>query len=304
MDTKLAHLVDDLQLNLPGVVPTGIQPVLRNVLREFFIETNGWQQTISFNTSPNVIGYTLTFTTSADPVRLLSVADANSRPINATMPEGWLIVIPYAPAAVETWTATIVTTINGDTDGDGYPIFPEWVLGRHYDVVLNGVMARMLSQIAKPYSNVQMAGYYQKQYKAGLAGARHAVSMQNTQGGQRWRYPYFTKNSRQGLFPQGATQSAAGGVLNPLVTKGQVMAAVSALLSGGIFGFEAWVSASPDDAYNIALRYAEDAVALQPALLAYMQASATATPPGLGLSASAASLQWSTLLAAAQGYAR
>jgi hypothetical protein len=224
--------------------------------------------------------------------------------------------IPFAPASVELWTARVAVTITGDMDTDGYPIFPTDILGRNHDTILFGTLARLMGMIAKPYSNPQMASYYQRQFKGGLAQIRHTNNMQNTYGGQRWRYPGgFTRPHRGpswsdisggGEFGDDfgddlTTGGAVGALITTLpITKGQLVAAVSASLSGGLYGFETWVSAAPDDAFNIALRYADDAASLQAALMAYMQASASATPPGLGMTTDAATAQWSSLLLTAQ----
>jgi hypothetical protein len=105
------------------------------------------------------------------------------------MPDRVSLLLAYAPTQSETWVANIALTVTGDTDKEGYPVFPKWVLDIYYDVILDGVLARMMSQTAKPYTNPQMASYHQKKYMPGKAQARHQSNQQNIYGGQRWTYP-------------------------------------------------------------------------------------------------------------------
>ncbi len=192
MDARLSRLIDDLQLRLPGVVPTGLQPELTNTLRDFFIETNVWKEDINIGVRPNVIIYDITPDTPSIPVRLMSLLNAQNRPVlRATMPDRVSLLLAYAPSTAETWSAKISLTVTGDKDKEGYPVFPKWVLDIYYEVILDGVLARMMSQTAKPYTNPQMASYHQKKYMSGKVQARHQSNQENIYGGQRWRYPSF-----------------------------------------------------------------------------------------------------------------
>jgi hypothetical protein len=192
MDSRLASLMDDLQVQLPGVILGAVQIELRNVLRDFFIETNVWKEDVRVKTKPNVISYDITPTTPGVAVRLMSLTNADDMAVRyATMPEMGMLLLRHEPSQVESWNANVVVTVSNSLDREGNPIFPLWVLDRYYDTVLSGVLAKMMSQSAKPYANTQMAGYYEKRYLTGKAKARHEGNVSNTYGGQRWRYPAF-----------------------------------------------------------------------------------------------------------------
>lgn len=192
MDTRLARLMDDLQLQLPGVLPAAVQNELRNTLREFFIDTNLWTEDVTFKTKADVISYDITPEEPGLPIRLMQLQNADGLFVRyATMPEFGTLMLHTAPSQTETWTARVALTVRADPDKEGNPVFPKWVLERYYDTILSGVLARMMVQSAKPYANANMAAYYQRNYRNGLSRARHERNVENTYGGQRWRFPAF-----------------------------------------------------------------------------------------------------------------
>jgi hypothetical protein len=192
MEARLSRLVDDLQLQLPGVLPGALQVELRNTLRDFFIDTNVWQEDVRIKTKPNVVHYDVSPPTPGVAVRLMGLRNADNTAVRyATMPELGTLVLGHVPSQSETWHAKVAVTVSSNPDREGYPIFPKWVLDNYYDTIMDGVLARMMAQSAKPYANTQMAVYYQKRYLLGKAQARHAHNVANTYGGQRWRYPAF-----------------------------------------------------------------------------------------------------------------
>lgn len=192
MDSRLSRLMDDLQLQLPGALLGAIQAELRNTLRDFFINTNIWLEDVDVKTKANVVSYDITPTSPGTPVRLMKLTNADDLPVRyATMPEFGQLLLANAPSQPEKWFARVAITVSGAKDKEGNPYFPMWVLDRYYDTILAGVLARMMAQSAKPYTNQQMAGYHQKQYLRGKAGAKHQGNVENTFGGQRWRFPAF-----------------------------------------------------------------------------------------------------------------
>lgn len=192
MDSRLSRLMDDLQLQLPGALLGAIQAELRNTLRDFFINTNIWLEDVDVKTKANVVSYDITPTSPGTPVRLMKLTNADDLPVRyATMPEFGQLLLANAPSQPEKWFARVAITVSGAKDKEGNPYFPMWVLDRYYDTILAGVLARMMAQSAKPYTNQQMAGYHQKQYLRGKAKAKHQGNVENTFGGQRWRFPAF-----------------------------------------------------------------------------------------------------------------
>lgn len=192
MDSRVSRLLDDLQLQLPGALLGAIQSELRNLLRDFFIDTNAWLENVTVKTKANKILYDITPSTPSTPVRLMKLTNADNLPVRyATMPEFGSLLLATAPSQPETWNATVALTVTTGEDREHNPIFPKWVLDRYYNVILEGVLARMMAQSAKPYANLQMAAYYQKRYLMGKAQVKHQSNVENTFGGQRWRFPAF-----------------------------------------------------------------------------------------------------------------
>lgn len=191
MDSRLSRLFDDLQMQLPGALLPAIQIELKNTLREFFIDTNTWIEEVRIKTKPNTILYDIG-TNNSVPVRLLSLQNADGSYVRyATMPEMGTLLLAHAPSNTERWNAKVAATVPSTMDKEGNPLFPKWVLDRYYDAILAGVLARMMSQSAKPYANPQMAMFYLRRYTSEKSKAKHEGNMQNTYGGQRWRFPAF-----------------------------------------------------------------------------------------------------------------
>lgn len=66
-----------------------------------------------------------------------------------------------------------------------------------FETVLNGVLYRLYRTPAKPYSSPQLAQFHGHSYRAGCAQARAAADMSFTDGGGRWRVPYFANGRRK-----------------------------------------------------------------------------------------------------------
>jgi hypothetical protein len=98
------------------------------------------------------------------------------------------------------WSATLGLFAVDPIDGDGNPVFPSWILDKHFDTLLSGVLFRLMKQPLKPYSNVAMAKFHYQKYVSGRALARAEVERANTFGTQNWNFP------RDFVGPGGATR--------------------------------------------------------------------------------------------------
>jgi hypothetical protein len=72
---------------------------------------------------------------------------------------------------------------------DGIPVFPAWILSKYGNDFLDGLMGRMMSQIAKPYSNTAMGTYHTKKFNNAMSQAKVEALHQNVYRGQSWRFP-------------------------------------------------------------------------------------------------------------------
>jgi hypothetical protein len=215
MDRALENFYNELQMKLPGATMPMVQMEFRNTLRQFFQETNAWVEDVEFVAHPNTVSYDVIPEGQAKAVRLMGVFNPDlprlsngdsdrpseftfgalgSSPVNgAMMNDLEQVTIPYGPTAPQTYIARVAMTVNQDVDPEGNPFFPRWVLDRYNETLVDGTLARMHAQSAKPYSNPQMAAFYFRKFTGGLAAARNYISKANIYGGQRWRFPRFAR---------------------------------------------------------------------------------------------------------------
>ena len=57
------------------------------------------------------------------------------------------------------------------------------------DDVLSGLLGRMMSQPAKPYTNMQLSVYHMRRFRDGIARAKVEAMHQNVYRAQSWRFP-------------------------------------------------------------------------------------------------------------------
>lgn len=76
-----------------------------------------------------------------------------------------------------------------------------WMYERFFEDWLDGAQGRMMSQIAKPYTNVVAAGYHLKRFRNAMAFAKQEARRGFTYGTPSWRYPRggFMSSSRKGV---------------------------------------------------------------------------------------------------------
>jgi hypothetical protein len=194
---EMIRLMDHARIRVPGAVDAALLIELFAVMKEFFIETNTWREKLEFTALPTTASY------SADPdaftydllptqgsiARLLAVTDKEGRPVRATMPQPGTVVLSTAPMSEEVYTAHVVLTVSDPTTRDDYPQFPLWVLNRYFAPILDGLLGRMMSQIAKPYSSPAIAMAHLRNFRKGMSQARVDAKRQNVYAAPTWRFP-------------------------------------------------------------------------------------------------------------------
>jgi len=188
MATPFARIMDNARVHLPGAFDNAIQLELFNVCRDFFMLSNTWREKVPFSvdageSTADIVPF------AGRIVRLIGVWKDDLGVRGATMPAIGTIRLS-SPVNVDTsYSAEVVLTVTDPVARDAYPIIPFELVDRYGDELLDGVLARMMSQPSKPYSNTVLAQYHLMRYKGGAARARNAVNAENSLGAQRWTYP-------------------------------------------------------------------------------------------------------------------
>lgn len=188
--TDINRLIDNLRVQLPGATDAAIKFEIFNALNDFFQGSNIWREDIEVPVTSGVTSYDLLPSGPAKVVQLMSVRDANNLAVGAQLDLlSDALVLFETPSANTTFTAQVALTVNDPIDREGYPVFPMWVLNLYMNGIVSGVLARMMSQPAKPYSNTQLAIYHNRNFNIAIANARVEANRGFTYGSQKWRFP-------------------------------------------------------------------------------------------------------------------
>lgn len=186
----IERLMQNLRVRLPGAIDDAIKFELFNTLNDFFQGSNIWREDIPVPITPGVKTYPLIASGPAAIVRLMGVIDNNSLPVDAVLDlDTRDLVLTLDPSSAVDYTAQVSLTVDDPVDRESYPIFPIWVLNLYINDIIDGVLGRMMSQPAKPYSNTQLAAYHTRSFTSAISAARAEANRKYAYGAQRWRFP-------------------------------------------------------------------------------------------------------------------
>lgn len=192
LDTE--RLMKNARVHLPGALDTVLLLELYNTVDQFLQESNIWQEDIEFAVSSandaSAVYYIEPQSTSAI-VRLSGVTNSDDRPIAAMMDTPGEIVLAHAPSEDSTYTATVVLTIDDPVDPDGFPEFPQWIMNKYATSLLDGLVGRMMSQPAKPYTNPALGLNHLRKFRNAISFAGTESVRRNVANSQAWRFPPF-----------------------------------------------------------------------------------------------------------------
>lgn len=192
------RLMDQLRIRLPGALDGTLQLELFSVMNEFFQNSSCWTEDIAFEVRPSEKTYYIFPVANAAINRLMSLSSASGLAVVAQMPEPGTIELYNAPSQVETYTANVALTVTDPVDREGFPEFPDWFLSKYGNDILDGVLGHMMSQLAKPYSQPQLAQYHLRRFAQATNRAGVEAIHGNVYRGQRWSFPrtFFASKAR------------------------------------------------------------------------------------------------------------
>lgn len=187
-------LMDMARARLPGARDNIIQLEFVAVMAEFFQQTNCWREDVTFKVTPGKTVYDVFPTQVSTIVRLMEVTNSSGSRVSATMPEPGTIKLFNDPSQEDTYTATVALSVDDPVDRDGYPVFPNWFLKKYSYDLLDGLCARMMSQLAKPYSQPQLAAAHRRLFMSAMNVAKSEAMHEQAYQGQKWSFPQtFTR---------------------------------------------------------------------------------------------------------------
>lgn len=193
----MTRLLDQTRIRVPGVIDSVIRLELFSTLGYFFRESNVWRDVVTFGVTPaagdaytNPAGFTYTATPALGLAhRLMGVTDAAGRPVPADMPSPGTIRLLRNPASAQDYKAYYSLTVVDPVTGDDLPAFPDWVMAKYRDDIQDGLLGRLMSQPAKPYTSPSLAATHLRMFRNAVVKARIESRRDNTFATQRWQFP-------------------------------------------------------------------------------------------------------------------
>lgn len=208
VSANVTRLMDNARIRLPGALDTALQQELFSVANDFLQGSNIWYEDITFAVTPtsdtylqNPSAFTYTITPTLGSItRLVGLVDANGFPQKAYMPTLGQLILDRSPQTAQNYTCRVALTVTDPVTAEGYPDFPDWILNKYNTDFLNGLLGRMMTQTAKPYSNPQMGLAYMKSFNSAIAQAKVEAMRQNVYRGQNWKFPQQYATNRYSKF--------------------------------------------------------------------------------------------------------
>lgn len=182
-------------IRLPGAIENVIKEELFLVLDEFLQKSSIWKEEVTFGVTSAATEYELV-PTGGTIVQLIHVQNSNEFRVAATMQTPPTIVLRDTPGT-DTFTANVALTVVDPTTREYEPEVPEWILTKHHLTILDGVLARMMSQPAKSYTSDKHSIYHMRRFRNGIAVAAAEVKRGNLYGGQSWAFPQSFATGRK-----------------------------------------------------------------------------------------------------------
>lgn len=190
-----------------GAVRSVVKQELSNTVREFYKDSRAWRVTVGpRNVVANRRQYILTpydaysevigigaVTIDGQPLRPMTrrahvASNTTSTPMYYSMPEPGILELYPTPLQAMTSMFIdlhLIPAIN-------VRLLPTVAGTEHYDAILDGLLGRMYAHPAKPYTNLEGAGYHLKRFRNAI-GKAAGQAKQGYVGGQDWYFPRFAK---------------------------------------------------------------------------------------------------------------
>lgn len=193
---QFERLMTTARPHLPGAVDDAIRQELFLVCHDFYKKSQAWREEIDFTIlRGDTSGMVMPFAGKIDT--LLWVEDKGGFPVRgAYMPESNVVALRHPAQETGQYKAFVNLTVTDPTTKDAYPIVPAAVVEEYTDELLSGLLARMMAQPNKPYTNLPLAQFHNSKFNGGAARAYNSVNTGNVRGGQRWAFPQNFKTVR------------------------------------------------------------------------------------------------------------
>ena len=189
----LNRLMDNARIKLPGALDGAIQLELFNVLDdmcrtvEFDMRSFDVQLSTAFQT------YTIQAPSGAVPVTFYAAGHETYPSDRMRVDVGPATLVFLDPLTTQQAATPAVVTMTLAPDPDAAPTAwltaALWAEG--YSAILDGLLARMMAQAAKPYTSPQMALVHARAYRGGKSRIKRLRATRGDPSGASWAFPPF-----------------------------------------------------------------------------------------------------------------
>lgn len=204
---QMNRLMDDARVRLPGALDGTIQAELFRAVKEFCTRTNLWTeefdievepQTQSYLENPDAYTHQIFPPTGSTASKVMYALDQNTAPVPAQMSVPNYIEFAGSPNETVTWKVTVALTIADPVTRTGEPVAPAWMFERYGETFLDGLLSRMMSQSAKPYTSLPMGAFHHGKFQQGIGRGRIEALRKNRYRAQPWIFPQSFASSGRG----------------------------------------------------------------------------------------------------------
>ena len=206
-NSQFDRIMRDCRITLPGALDDVIKQEFFNAADEFFKFTHIWQELISLGVDAGQKIYDLDSNEWVAVIDILMGVYTDTQiPVLATMSTPGVLELVYAPSDGAVYNVGVALTVADCAVGQcgcgnascsqGFPQVPQWILQAYRETFKDGVLCRMMSQLAKPYYNEKLAIYHGQRFRNGMATARMQAMRHNLFNNQAWVFPYFASGRR------------------------------------------------------------------------------------------------------------
>lgn len=184
-------MMEDVRVRVPGALDPAIKTELFKVVDEFLKGSLAWKEEVEIPTVVGTRDYDIVPDKNGLIWQLIGAEDTTTHlPVFSGMPVPGELRLEHPPTQVVTLKVVVAMTVNAPTTRDGFPIVPIWLCDRYAQSAwADGVLGKMHSQPAKPYTNQAMSVYHLRRFANSIAKAKVDAAHQNTYRGQSWSFP-------------------------------------------------------------------------------------------------------------------
>jgi hypothetical protein len=183
--------MDSMRIRLPGALDGAILIETWNAAEELCRTAFVWRQTLEVPLDTDTALYEIP--TQDTIVAFLEIAHETMNVDDVLVDDRTRsLVLPAPPAPDDLNTPIFLTTVLSPAPQNPIVLddmLPDDVWVACHDVLRDGVLSRMMSQPAKPYSNVALATFHGRRFRSGMAVLRNLTNTGRVPEAQNWRFP-------------------------------------------------------------------------------------------------------------------